>query len=410
MRVSNVIDHRRRRDGLRHRPAPAPGGRARHGARALHPGRRGLERRGGHPRPADGVRGPRALPGPVPAQPRPYPAFAAELLELTGVNVAYLPMRRARGRLRRGPAAPPGGAPWRGSARWACARSCSRRRGARGSSPSSRPQVLAAAHFPDDHQVDNRLLVRALTDGRRAAGAHVPQRLRARAWSDERAGGRRGPGRRGAARGRVVVRRQARGPGWCRALPLDPRAVRPARGQMVQLQTPTAARAAHPRVAGGLPGAARGWRGHRRQHHGDGGLRQAGHRGGAAHASSRMALELCPALAAAPGGRDLGRASGPAPRTSCPFSVAGPVPGLFLATGHFRNGILLRPSPRAYRRRSVSERAAHAWTCAPFRYRRGPTARLPIAGTTSTVWAGSGPVSCRRNCALPRRFAATPGP
>ena len=56
-----------------------------------------------------------------------------------------------------------------------------------------------------------------------------------------------------------------------------------------------------------------------------------------------MALELCPALAQAAGAASTWAGLRPYTEDQLPISGPGPLPGLFLATGHFRNGILLAP-------------------------------------------------------------------
>src|SRR5262249_26377732 len=137
-----------------------------------HSRRRGLQRRGRHPRPAGGSR--RA--GPVP---RPLPG---ESCAVPGVRPRARRGRRIRGRLstlrciarrfRRAPARPatPPGAWQRGEgleAEWLDAVAV------QALEPALSTSLLGAARFVGDHQVDNRLLVRALAIAATRSGARV---------------------------------------------------------------------------------------------------------------------------------------------------------------------------------------------------------------------------------------------
>jgi glycine oxidase len=122
---------------------------------------------------------------------------------------------------------------------------------------------------------------------------------------------------------------------------LSPRQVRPARGQMVMLRTrlPLLERVAFsdqgylvPRADGHLvAGSTMEFEGFAKEVTPAGLMRILG-----------LALELVPALAGAP---VVETWAGLRPFTEdrLPVLGPGPVPGLFLASGHFRNGILLAP-------------------------------------------------------------------
>ena len=122
---------------------------------------------------------------------------------------------------------------------------------------------------------------------------------------------------------------------------VDPRVLRPARGQMVQLQTrlPLMARILAsdrgyliPRADGRvIAGSTMELVGFEKQVTA-GGLQQI----------LANAVALCPALAQAPV-QELWAGLRPYTEDHLPILGHGPMEGLFLATGHFRNGILLLP-------------------------------------------------------------------
>jgi glycine oxidase len=162
-----------------------------------------------------------------------YGAFAQELAELSGVDVGYL----ACGALR---VAFDDEDAQRLEATVAWQRALGLRaelidgQALRTLEPEVSPRAVAAAHFPDDHQVDNRLLVRALSMACARQGVTF-QTGHARGLLVE--GGRavgvdvEGMPVRADA---VVVAAGS----WTALLPglgLPPGTVRPARGQMVQL-------------------------------------------------------------------------------------------------------------------------------------------------------------------------------
>ncbi|MFP2933661.1 NAD(P)/FAD-dependent oxidoreductase, partial [Pyxidicoccus sp. 3LG] len=87
-----------------------------------------------------------------------------------------------------------------------------------------------------------------------------------------------------------------------------------------------------------------------------------------------MTLELCPELGTAP---VVETWAGFRPWTEDhrPYIGEGPVPGLFLATGHFRNGILLAPiTAKLVTQAVLGEKPT--MDLAPFRYDRAPARAL----------------------------------
>jgi glycine oxidase len=240
---------------------------------------------------------------------------------------------------------------------------------ARALEPSLAPGALAAAHFPDDHQVDNRLLVRALT----MAAARVGVRFRTgyvRGLAEE--GGRVvGVDLDGETlRADTVVLAAGAWSGLVQGARLDPRTVRPARGQMVLLQTrlPVLQRILHsprgylvPRTDGRvIAGSTMELVGFDKQVTAEGLARILG-----------MALELCPALGGAPV-QEVWAGFRPFTEDRLPILGPGPLPGLVLATGHFRNGILLTPiTARLVSQLVLGERTAV--DLRPFRFDRFPT-------------------------------------
>jgi glycine oxidase len=211
---------------------------------------------------------------------------------------------------------------------------------ARSQDPLLSPDIRQALLFPDDHQVDNRLLIRALVQATSHAGVQF---------------------RHGNVRGLVQDRGQVRGvdvdgeraeadavvvaagswTGLVPGLPLPPQAVRPAKGQMVQLQMRTpplrhvvsgpggyVVSRADGRVICGTTLELQGFD-------------KAVTAQGLAHVL-QTAMHICPALAAASVTENW---AGLRPYTDDHLPILGPGPleRLFLASGHFRNGILLAP-------------------------------------------------------------------
>lgn len=206
--------------------------------------------------------------------------------------------------------------------------------------PHLSERALAALHFPDDHQVDNRLLVRALTMAAARTGATFRSGyVRGVLEEKGRVVGVDVDGE--SLRADAVVLAAGAWSGLVQGVPMDPRVVRPARGQMIQLQTrlPVLSRIVTSRKGYVVPradgrvicGSTMEFAGFDKQVTADGLSRILG-----------MALELCPALGSAPVDSTW---AGFRPWTEdhLPILGPGPLPGLVLATGHFRNGILLTP-------------------------------------------------------------------
>jgi len=268
-----------------------------------------------------------------------YPAFSAELKEVTGVDVQYVPCGVLKVAFDEA-----GTQELAERVAWQQAvglrASLLDGNAARALQPGISDTVLSAAHFPDDHQVDNQLLVRALTLAAARAGAAF---------------------RTGVVRG--VVETQGRATGvdvegelleadavvvaagsWSGLVPgsgvsLD--TVKPVRGQMLQLQLrvpPFQSVLSSPngylvprRDGRVIAGSTMEFKGFDKAVTADG-LRRL----------LDMALSVFPALAEAP---VQGHWAGLRPWTEdhAPLLGASSLPGLFLATGHFRNGILLAP-------------------------------------------------------------------
>jgi glycine oxidase len=296
-----------------------------------------------------------------------YPAFASELRELTGVDVAYRPCgvlkvafdeadlhhldatvgwQRAMG-LR---AELLDGA------------------GARALEPRLSPKALGAAHFPDDHQVDNRLLVRALSMAAARVGAEFRSGyVRGVVHEGGRAVGVDLDGE--VLRADAVVLAAGSWSALVQGAGVEPKAVRPARGQMVQFQTrlPLLDRILTsekgylvPRADGRIiAGSTMELVGFDKQVTAEGLAR-----------ILDMALELCPELGSAPV-TDMWAGFRPWTEDRNPYLGEGPVPGLFLATGHFRNGILLAPiTAKLVTQAVLGEKPSMDLT--PFRYDRPP--------------------------------------
>jgi len=268
-----------------------------------------------------------------------YPAFADELRELSGVDVGY----RACGVLH---AVFEEEAAHKLEATAAWQKALGLRAElltgdeARALEPGLSPKVTAALHLPDDHQVDNRLLTRALT----MAAARVGARFRTgyvRGVAQE--GGRCvGVDLDGETlRADAVVVAAGSWSGLVQGAKIDPRLVRPARGQMVQFQTrlPLLQRVVFsdkgyviPRADGRLlAGSTMELVGFEKQVTAEGLAR-----------ILALAMELCPQLAQAPV-QEFWAGLRPYTEDHLPILGQGPMEGLFLATGHFRNGILLTP-------------------------------------------------------------------
>ncbi len=268
-----------------------------------------------------------------------YADFAAELLALTGVNVNYLPsgllhLAFDEAEARRLEA----------TVGWQRALGLRAELLAtaevRSLEPQLSPHLVAAARFQDDHQVDNRLLTRALTMA--AAKVGVTFRTGYVRGVVEEQGRAVGVDLDGdTLRADAVVIAAGSWSGLVQGIAVDPRVVRPARGQMVQLQTrlPLFSHVVFsdkgyviPRADGRiLAGSTLEFAGFEKNVTAEG-----------LHRILALAMQICPALASAPV-QETWAGLRPYTEDHLPILGAGPLPGLFLATGHFRNGILLAP-------------------------------------------------------------------
>ncbi|HYO59366.1 glycine oxidase ThiO [Archangium sp.] len=268
-----------------------------------------------------------------------YPDFAAELQALTGVNVNYLPSGLLSLAFDEA-----GAQRLEATVGWQ--RALDLRAELLGPAevrtlePQLSPHVLAAARFPEDHQVDNRLLTRALTMAAARVGATFRTGyVRGVVEENGRAVGVDLDGE--TLRADAVVIAAGSWSGLVQGISLDPRVVRPARGQMVQLQTrlPPFSHVIFsdtgyviPRADGRvIVGSTLEFAGFEKNVTAEG-----------LHRILSLAMQICPALASAPV-QETWAGLRPYTDDHLPILGAGPLPGLFLATGHFRNGILLAP-------------------------------------------------------------------
>lgn len=296
-----------------------------------------------------------------------YPDFAAELQALSGVNVGYLPSGLLSLAFDEA-----------GAQRLEATVSWQRASGLRAEllrtaevlalEPQLSPRVVAAAHFPDDHQVDNRLLTRALTMAAARVGATFRTgHVRGVVEEKGRAVGVDLDGE--TLRADAVVIAAGSWSGLVQGSAVDPRVVRPARGQMVQFQTrlPLFSRVLFsdkgyviPRADGRvIAGSTLEFAGFEKSVTAEG-----------LHRILSLSMELCPALASAPV-QETWAGLRPYTDDHLPILGAGALPGLFLATGHFRNGILLAPlTARLMAQVVLGERPPV--DLAPFRFDRFP--------------------------------------
>jgi glycine oxidase len=208
--------------------------------------------------------------------------------------------------------------------------------------PGLAPEVRAGLCFPDDGQVDPRAYLRALALAAAEAGAEFSSGAYVRrvVHDGARVTGVELEGELLPARAVVIAAGS-----WSALLEgadLPPRAVRPVRGQIAQLETrPPAVRGTVTGPGGYLVGRPDG-----RVLAGST-MEQVGFdrrvtAGGLAHVLG-VALRFVPALAAAPV-TDTWANFRPATDDELPFLGRAVAEGLYLATGHFRNGILLSPA------------------------------------------------------------------
>lgn len=296
-----------------------------------------------------------------------YPGLAAELRELTGVDIGYRPCGLLRAAFDEADVRH-----LQETQAWQNQRGLRAElldpTQAREAEPHLSERVLAALHLPDDHQVDNRLLARALSMAAARVGATF-RNGHVRGVLEER-GRVVGVDLDGEPlRADAVVLAAGAWSGLVQGVPLDPRMVRPARGQMLQLQTrlPVASRILTskkgyvvPRADGRvICGSTMEFTGFDKQVTAEGLSRILG-----------MALELCPALGAAPVD-SMWAGFRPWTEDHLPILGPGPLPGLVLATGHFRNGILLAPLTAQLVAQVVLGETP-SMDLSPFRYDRFP--------------------------------------
>jgi glycine oxidase len=300
-----------------------------------------------------------------------YPRFAEELRELSGVDVHYLPSGALHVAFTE-----EGLRHLESTVAWQRAQGLRSEvldgPKARALEPNLSAGAVGAAHFPDDHQVDNRLLVRALS----IAAARVGVRFRTGYVrelnvKDDRVVGVDLDGEMLAAAAVVVAAGS-----WSSLVQgarIDPQAVRPVRGQLLELQLRL------PPLQRVLFSERKGYLVPRRDGRVIAGstMEFAGYdkqvtAGGLARILD-VGLEMCPGLREA---QVLSFWAGLRPYTEdrLPLLGPGPLAGLFLATGHFRNGILLAPITARVVAEAVLGQAPSV-DLSSFRYDRRPAAR-----------------------------------
>ncbi|PZR17692.1 MAG: glycine oxidase ThiO [Archangium gephyra] len=206
--------------------------------------------------------------------------------------------------------------------------------------PAINHEALAAADFPDDHQVDPRRLMRALQVAASRSGvAFRTGTVRGLVEKDGKIIGVDVDGEQ--LHSDVVVLAAGAWSGLVSGAQVDPSRVKPVRGQMLELQVraPTFSRLLKgasgylvPRSDGAIiAGSTMEMAGYEKNVTVEGLAKLL-----------RATQELVPSLASAPITQTW---AGLRPWTDdqLPFLGEGPKPGLLLATGHFRNGILLAP-------------------------------------------------------------------
>jgi glycine oxidase len=268
-----------------------------------------------------------------------YPAFAEELKELSGVDVGYLPSgvlicaydENNLPKLHTTVA-------WQRAMGLRVEVLSGNQ--VRDIEPELSPHIVMAGHYPDDHQVDNRLLLRALAIAVERAGVKIQMgTIRSVVMEKDRAAGVDVDGT--VFRADAIVVAAGAWSALIAGLNLDPQTVRPAKGQMLQLQlgVPVVSHIVGsdegyivPRADGRvIIGGTVEFVGFDRRVTADGVNRILG-----------AALRLCPALGGAQI-TDIWCGFRPYSEGYLPLLGPGPYPGLFFATGHFRNGILLAP-------------------------------------------------------------------
>lgn len=206
--------------------------------------------------------------------------------------------------------------------------------------PALNEAAIAAAHFPDDHQVQPRALMRALAVAAQRSGVEFRSGM-VRGLL-ERNGEVHGVDLDGERlEGDLVILAAGAWSGLVSGAQVDPARVKPVRGQMLELQlrAPRFTRLLKsaqgylvPRADGTIvAGSTMEMVGFDKNVTVDGLAKLL-----------RASTQLVPSLGAAP---VTSQWAGLRPWTDdqLPFLGEGPRPGLLLATGHFRNGILLAP-------------------------------------------------------------------
>lgn len=294
-----------------------------------------------------------------------YPAFAEELRALSGVDIQYAPSGLLNVAFTEQAAHA-----LEATSAWQKALGLRAElldnRAARELEPELSPKALAVLHLPDDHQLDSRLLVRALSMAAARAGAQFRTGyVRGIASEGGKAVGVDLDGE--VLRADAVVIAAGSWSGLVAGSGIDPQLVRPARGQMVELQArlPLFKHVLFgdrgylvPRADGRiLAGSTMEFAGFDKQVT-PGGLARI----------IALAMDLVPALEHV---QVNGFWAGLRPYTEdlLPFVGKGPLEGLFLATGHFRNGILMTPiTAKVMAQLVLGERPAVDLT--PFRWDR----------------------------------------
>ncbi len=304
-----------------------------------------------------------------------YPALAEELLELAGLDIQYRPSGLLH-------VAFSDDALQQMDATVAWQKAFGLRAElldvaqARELEPVISPSALGAIHFPDDHQVDNRLLVRAMSIAAARAGAQFRTGyVRSVSVQEDRVVGVDLDGQQLSASSVVIA--AGSWSGLVHGARIDPQTIRPARGQMIELETRV------PLFDRVLFSSRKGYLVPRRDGRILAGstMEFAGFEKDVTAAGlSRiltMALEMCPGLGEV---RVTNFWAGLRPYTEdhLPFIGPGPLPGLFLATGHYRNGILLAPMTARLVAESVLGRKP-AVDLSPFRWDRNPPASSAAA-------------------------------
>jgi glycine oxidase len=210
--------------------------------------------------------------------------------------------------------------------------------------PSLTPRLRGGLHVPDDHSVDARALHAALLVAAQRAGvAVVRERVAGLLVERGRAVGVQLPGGE-AVRGDTVVLALGAWSGALPGLPPGEVPVRPVKGQILRLR-------GEPLLAGTVRGLVRG-RSVYLVPYGEDGLVvgatveeqgfDARITAGAVHDLLRDAIELVPGLTELELVETLARWR-PGTPDNAPLIGPASLPGLVLATGHYRNGVLLTP-------------------------------------------------------------------